>query len=66
MSAVELPIRLTSIFPTWAIFHCFRNEEELQRWLEERKLTIVSITRCDNYLSITAVSDDIKNVERML
>lgn len=64
--AVQLPIRLLSIFPTWAITHCFKNEEQLQAWLDERKLTIVSIVRCDNYLSVTAVSPEIKNVERIL
>lgn len=66
MTNVELPIRLLSIFPSWAITHCFRNEDELQKWVDERKLNIVSIIRCDNYLSVTAVCPDIKNIERIL
>lgn len=64
--ATNFPIRLLSIFPTFAVTHCFKNENELQQWIDEKKLEIISIVRCGDVLSITAVTQSITDIEKIL
>ena len=65
MSEVSLPIRLISIFPTWAITHCFNRYEEMEQWLEERKLELKKVYQVGEYLCCIAASENTK-VEEVL
>ena len=64
--SVERPIRVISIFPTWTIHHCFNTEAQLENWVEEKDLNIISIIKCGEYLVVTAVDKKVVEVERIL
>lgn len=66
MSNVELPIRLTSVFPTWSIFHCFTTYNDMEKWLDERKLHLVSATQVGEYLCCIATINEITNIEKII
>ena len=66
MNNVGLPIRLTSVFRTWAIFHCFATYDDMEKWLDERKLHLVSATQVGEYLCCVATIDEIANIEKII
>lgn len=63
---VERPITLRSIFPTWTISHLFKTYEDMEKWMDERKLTLVSSVQVGEYLCCLAKSEDVEKVEIVL
>ena len=64
-NAVENPIRLTSIFETWCITHCFKTYEEMEEWLKKEKLELKAAYKVGKYLCCIAGQEGVE-VEKVL
>lgn len=62
----DYPIMVHSIFPTWSVSNRFHSETQLEEWLAKWKLNIVATIRVEGYLSITAISEEITDYERVI
>lgn len=63
---VEYPIILQSIFSTWTISHHFKYYEDLEKWLDERKLTLTFSAQIGEYLVCIAKASDVPDMEILL
>lgn len=63
---VERPILLQSIFPTWTIAHHFKYYEDLEKWIEERKLSLIFSAQVGEYLVCIAKASDVPDMEIVL
>lgn len=59
--SVELPIRLLSVFETFCISHCFNSYEDMEKWLDEKKLELVGSYQVGNYLCCIAALKGLKS-----
>ena len=60
MSNVQYPIRCLTFFPTFSISNCFNHYEELEKWLDEKKLVLIKSFQVGDFLCCICAVPELK------
>ena len=63
---VQYPIILQSIFETWTITRRYNAYEDMEKWLDENHLELISSIQVGEYLCCIAKAMNIQKVEKIL
>ena len=55
----ELPIRLISVFKNFTISNCFKEYEDMEKWMDSKKLELVSSYQLGDYICCLAATEDV-------